>query len=286
MLRRAASKSVSGRCRSSPLQRALVLHQKSPGLWSRRCTRSNQRRWSGQPTWKRRKKWRVFLRLSHGNSMTRLSMRNVFRSGEWHHTLGSTLERSILREKAGEEQTMSTKTRATIEDLYQVEGKAELVDGEIVLMPPAGDEPGRASVNTVISLHDYEKRTGIGRVYGDGTGFHVHLPHREAFGPDAAYHVGPRTGMRFLEGAPIFAVEIRSENDYGRSAEEKMTQKRVDYFAAGTLVVWDVDLLSADVVRVYRANTPDTPTIYRRGDMAEAEPAVAGWKMPVDALFL
>ena len=180
---------------------------------------------------------------------------------------------------------MRTKTRATIENLYQVEGKAELVDGEIVLMPPAGDEPGRASVNTIISLHDYERRTGIGRVYGDGTSFHVHLPHREAFGPDAAYHIGPRTGMRFLEGAPIFAVEIRSENDHGRSAEEKMTQKRADYFACGTLVVWDVDLLSADVVKVYRASDPDNPTIYRRGDIAEAEPAVPGWRMAVDDLF-
>ena len=34
---------------------------------------------------------------------------------------------------------MSIKTRATIEDLYKVEGKAELVNGEIVEMPPAGD---------------------------------------------------------------------------------------------------------------------------------------------------
>lgn len=90
--------------------------------------------------------------------------------------------------------------------------------------------------------------------------------------------------MRFLEGAPIFAVEIRSENDYGRSAE-KMTQKRADYFACGTLVVWDVDLLSEDVAKVYRASDPDNPTIYRRGDIAEAEPAVPGWRMAVDDLF-
>jgi Uma2 family endonuclease len=92
--------------------------------------------------------------------------------------------------------------------------------------------------------------------------------------------------MKFIEGAPRFAAEVRSEHDYGDEAERDMANKRADYFAAGTLVVWDVDLLSADVVRVYRANTPDTPTIYRRGDMAEAEPAVAGWKMPVDDLFL
>ena len=64
-----------------------------------------------------------------------------------------------------------------------------------------------------------------------------------------------------------------------------MAQKRADYFAAGTLVVWDVDLLSDDVVRVYRASEPERATIYRRGEMAEAEPAVPGWTMAVEDLF-
>jgi Uma2 family endonuclease len=64
-----------------------------------------------------------------------------------------------------------------------------------------------------------------------------------------------------------------------------MAQKRADYFTAGTLVVWDVDLLSTDVVRVYRVSDPDHPALYRRGAVAEAEPAVPGWRMPVDELF-
>jgi Uma2 family endonuclease len=64
-----------------------------------------------------------------------------------------------------------------------------------------------------------------------------------------------------------------------------MSEKRRDYFVAGTLVVWDVDLLSEDVVRVFRASDPQNPKIYRRGELAEAEPAVPGWKMPVDDLF-
>jgi len=64
-----------------------------------------------------------------------------------------------------------------------------------------------------------------------------------------------------------------------------MAQKRADYFAAGTLVVWDVDLLGNDVVRVYRADDPETPRIYRGGENAEAEPAVPAWNMPVDDLF-
>ena len=91
--------------------------------------------------------------------------------------------------------------------------------------------------------------------------------------------------MRFAEGGPIFAVEVRSENDYGPAAERAMQEKRTDYFACGTQVVWNVDLLSEDVVKVYRASDPAQPTIYRRGDMAEAEPAVPGWSMPVDELF-
>ena len=64
-----------------------------------------------------------------------------------------------------------------------------------------------------------------------------------------------------------------------------MAAKRADYFEAGTLVVWDVDLLSEDIVRVFRADNPDFPTIYRKGDLAEAEPAVPGWTMAVDDLF-
>ena len=92
--------------------------------------------------------------------------------------------------------------------------------------------------------------------------------------------------MRFFDGAPVFAAEVRSEDDYGPAAERAMAAKRADYFAAGTLVVWDVDLLSEAVVRVYRASDPDNPTIYRRGDLAEAEPAVPGWQMPIDDLFI
>ena len=65
---------------------------------------------------------------------------------------------------------MSIKTRATIEDLYKVEGKAELVHGEIVQMPPAGEDPGAASVEIVVSLQGYARRTGQGRVFGDRVG--------------------------------------------------------------------------------------------------------------------
>lgn len=180
---------------------------------------------------------------------------------------------------------MSAKTRATIEDLYKVEGKAELIDGEIIHMPPTGDDPNFAGGQIFVSLHAYTRQTKRGRAFTDNAGFRVNLPHRESFSPDVAYHLGPRTHMRFREGAPVFAVEVRSENDYGQAAERVMAQKRADYFATGALVVWDVDLLSEEVIKVYRASDPNNPTVYRRGDIAEAEPAVPGWRMAVNDLF-
>lgn len=180
---------------------------------------------------------------------------------------------------------MSTKVEATIEDLYKVEGKAELVNGEIILMSPTGALPGYAGDAIFSSLHDYSKRRKFGRAVGDNKAFVVNLPHRKSFSPDAAFHVGRETGMKFYESAPVFAVEVRTESDYGPRAERQMAAKRADYFAAGTLVVWDVDLLSDNVVCVYRANYPENPTIYCRGEIAEAEPAVPGWTMAVADLF-
>ena len=179
---------------------------------------------------------------------------------------------------------MSTKVEATIEDLYKVEGKAELVNGEIVLMSPTGGFPHYAARQITLSLAAYEKTTRKGYAIGDNTAFVVNLPHRKSFSPDAGFYIGDIT-MKFFEGAPVFAVEVRSEDDYGPSAEREMAKKRTDYFATGTLVVWDVDLLSDSIVRVYRSSEPENATIYRRGENAEAEPSVPGWTIAVDDLF-
>ncbi len=179
---------------------------------------------------------------------------------------------------------MNTKTAATIDDLYGVPGKAELVGGEIVMMPPTGGLPGYAASQIMVALGQFARQTGRGYAIGDNVGFVVNLPHRKSFSPNAAFYLG-QLSMKFLEGAPAFAVEVRDAGDYGLTAERAMSDKRADYFAAGTIVVWDIDLLSEDVVRVYRSSDRDVPTVYRRGEFAEAEPALPGWKMPADDLF-
>jgi Uma2 family endonuclease len=180
---------------------------------------------------------------------------------------------------------MATTKQATIEDLYKEPGKAELVEGRIVRYMPTGFLPSNAASEICTSLRNYAKLKKNGHALCDGTGFIVNLPNRKSFSPDAAFFVGKSTGMKFIEGAPTFAVEVRSDTDYGPKAEKAMLEKRADYFAAGTLIVWDVDMLASDVIRAYSAESPEKPQIFRRGDLAYAESVVPGWTLLVDDLF-
>jgi Uma2 family endonuclease len=169
--------------------------------------------------------------------------------------------------------------------LARVDGKAEIVEGQVVVMSPTGGLPSRAAAAICRALWEYERRTRSGRAYADNTGFLVDLPRRRSFSPDASFHVGPPPGPGFLQGAPVFAAEVRSEDDYGAVAERAIAAKRAEYFAAGTQVVWDVDVLREELVRVYRAEAPDVAVVYRRGERAEAAPALPGWTFAVDDLF-
>lgn len=183
--------------------------------------------------------------------------------------------------------TASPSRRATIEDLYSVEGKAEIVNGRIVRFTATGKKPKYAGDAVLVSLWFFVRRQRLsGSAVGDNGGFRVQLSNRESFSPDAAYFEGLDSGMKFFEGAPRFAVEVRSENDYGSAPETEMRDKRADYFAAGTLAVWDVDLLNEPIVRLYTNDNADTPiATFTRGEIAHAGEAVPEWAMPVDDLF-
>lgn len=183
---------------------------------------------------------------------------------------------------------MTTKSLASLVELLAAvpeNGKAEIINGEVVRMSPTGGRPARASGRVYASLLQHEESRGGGYAVPDNAGFIVDLPNRGSFSPDAAWYVGSTVDMGFIEGAPAFAVEVRSENDYGPSAEREIKAKIADYFAAGTLVVWDVDLLSDEPVRKYTADHPDAPVIFRRDDTADAEPAAPGWRFKVDLLL-
>jgi Uma2 family endonuclease len=182
-----------------------------------------------------------------------------------------------------------TTPRATLTDLAKVTDKAELIDGRIVHIMPTGYRPGRIAFRIARSLDDFAEAKGRGFALGDNIGYAVPelASGRESFSPDASYSLAPppeNNDMGFVEGPPLFAVEVRSENDDTPSAEKEIAAKRADYFEAGTQIVWDVDPI-ANVIRAYHADSPDVPTLFNPGQLAHAEPVIPGWRVDVEKIF-
>jgi Uma2 family endonuclease len=182
----------------------------------------------------------------------------------------------------------TTRTPVTVDELLRIVGRrrVEIVNEDLVIYLPSGHMRAYAAGEIFISLHTYARRIGIGLAVTDNATFRASRSSHVSFSPDVAYYVGPIPRMESYPVAPVFAVEIRSVSDYDSVAEREIADKRADYFDAGTEVVWDVDLLRPDTVRKYTARSPKTPAIFRRGDVASAEPAVPGWTIPVETLFL
>jgi len=178
--------------------------------------------------------------------------------------------------------------RATVNDLYRTPFKAELIGGRIVELMATGRKPNRVAARIFRSLDDHAEKAGLGEAYTDNIGFIVPelASGRESFSPDASYFLGPfpENEMRFIQGPPAFAAKVRSENDYGDDAETEMAEKRADYFAAGTQVVWDVDPVN-ECVHVYRRSNPAQATTFLRGQIADAEPVLPGWRIAVNQIF-
>ena len=84
-------------------------------------------------------------------------------------------------------------TEELYEKLYRIRGKAEIINGEIVEMPPTGFDPGRAGFRTTSKLMEYEKETKSGfRILRYNVAFKVNLPNRKSFSPDASFTLANR----------------------------------------------------------------------------------------------
>lgn len=91
---------------------------------------------------------------------------------------------------------------ATVDDLYEVANKAEIINGEIVLMAPTGFLPNRAALAIVLSLSRYEREIGGGFTITDNAAFAVDLPHRKSFSPDAAWSPARRPAVGSWKAVP------------------------------------------------------------------------------------
>jgi len=187
------------------------------------------------------------------------------------------------------EKTVEVRKKLTPDDVWSMQERGELpdkgyelVDGELIEVPPVGDEHGGTSADIIVPLGVFARKTG-GRVYDSSTGFMVGPEYRQLRAPDVSYigpqRVAPYTG-RFIKGAPDLAVEVLSEGQHGQAYA---ISKIREYFDAGAQLVWFIDLRKQEV-RVYRP-AADEFAIMRGNAILTLDPIVSGFELRVSDIF-
>jgi Uma2 family endonuclease len=142
---------------------------------------------------------------------------------------------------------------AEFEQLPDMPGKQELLDGELIAMPP----PERKHTNIAKTMYELLRaKLPKSRLWPDRTGYRIGDGWIE---PDASVTwPDQKHDEKYLRGAPMIAIEILSQ---GEEIDRKLTL----YFAEGALVVWLIDprhrSLTVYCTRggdVIRTDVPDT----------------------------
>ena len=93
-------------------------------------------------------------------------------------TVLEVTEADNWRWEPGEIKVVPLGRPATIDDLRRTKHKAEIVNGELLVIGPSAGGPGTATGNIIFSLHQHEERHGGGCVYTSRLTYLVDLPHR------------------------------------------------------------------------------------------------------------
>ena len=137
--------------------------------------------------------------------------------------------------------TTQTKTLLTAEqflDLGDI-GPAELIDGEVIKMSPAGLRHGLIAMALGALVREHVAAQRLGAVFAAETGFK--LAPRRVRAPDVAFVSAQRLGEQmteqFIDGAPDLAVEVVSPSD----VRPAVMQKVQEWLDNGARAVWVVD---------------------------------------------
>jgi Uma2 family endonuclease len=158
--------------------------------------------------------------------------------------------------------------------------RTELDEGELITMPPAGEDHGYREVEIGSILRNYVKRNRLGRVYAGDAGFRLSAGTVRA--PDVAFvrteRVDALKSTGFAKGAPDLAVEIFSPSDSVRQLMRKVKQ----YFAAGCHTVW---IVYPDRQEIHVLEAGGADRLLRIGDTVEAPELLPGFSVPVAEFF-
>jgi Uma2 family endonuclease len=173
-------------------------------------------------------------------------------------------------------------TEADLLALPKEDGKYELVDGELVLMPPAGYEHGGYAYNIGGALHHHVRLKRLGRIVDGQTGFWMKSGNLRS--PDVSFISKERERQLvrdkkgFFNGAPNLAIEVFSPTERASQIRGKIK----DYFETGTEMVCVV-YPKTKTIHVYR-NENDS-IVLKMGDTLDCADIVPGFSMKLTDIF-
>jgi len=157
---------------------------------------------------------------------------------------------------------------------HEEPGKRELLDGELIEMPPAELEHARFSkliyhllLEAVASAHARGEAAELGEVFHE-TGYK--LPGRAYVQPDVSVTHAAQAYAKYYNDAPAIAVEVISESNTAREMEKKVAL----YFRHGAREVWRV---YRDPVQIVIHLPDDTSRTIRQGSLTT--PLLPGFEL-------
>jgi Uma2 family endonuclease len=177
-------------------------------------------------------------------------------------------------------------TLVTADDLLRMPedgDRKELVDGELRIMPPAGEEHGAIAADILVDLGHYVRTHRLGRTYTAETGFKIASLPDTVLAPDASFVTRERIarlgiGKGFRIGAPDLVVEVVSPGDSFGDMEVKVFK----WLDAGCQMVIVVNP-NRRAATVYRSRTD--VLVLGENDAIDGADVVPGWKLPLREIF-
>lgn len=159
----------------------------------------------------------------------------------------------------------------------------ELVDGEVLVTPPPGEEHGAVAAEVLVSLGYHVRQHRLGQVYAAETGFRLSSAPDTVLAPDASFVRRERIeevriGKGYRAGAPDMVVEVVSPSDSYADVEAKVAR----WLDAGCRMVVVVNP-ARRAATVYRSR--DDIVLLTENGVLDGGDVVPGWKLPLTELF-
>ena len=162
-------------------------------------------------------------------------------------------------------------------------GQWELIEGELVEVAPASDEPSSTGIWIGHLLLQHVHPARLGRVYGADGGFVLFPDRNTVLVPDVAFVRADRAPQgkarkRFPRLAPDLVVEVLSPSNRASDVVAKIEM----YQEAGVPLIWLVD---PDAVTVTVIAAGSATRVLRAGDTLDGGDVLPGFSVPIADIF-